>query len=305
MRIQLLKSENRRDNDNATSLWLKQPRKGKMPTIMSEGAIARHFEGIVRLSGAIVSDEDYEEFRLINPNVHPDSCRKEVSVGKHWHLTSHQLRRTFAVFGKRHNLLSDVAIKQQFKHLYLPMSEWYGEGGVAAKINHIEVDTELQNLINEVDKEVTTQTLHNWYSTDAKLFGKMGKRIEKERKDTANIYSSWDYLYKLVESGRIAIAGTLHSYCLAGYDCRMDKIASPVSCFNCGNVVIDEEKAASWKKRHDWILEAIQQMKNQSGLSQSQLSHFTTQLKAAERVMKYFNIPFVPFKQSLEGVFYE
>lgn len=292
MRIQLLMSPNRKDNEIASSLWLKQSRKGKRPTVMSEGNIARHFRTIVQECGAVVNEGDYEEFKLINPNMSPKDCRKEITIGGYWHLTSHQLRRTFAVFGKRHNLLSDVAIKQQFKHIHLPMSEWYGEGGVAARIKQVNVDTELQSLLLEVDKEVTTQTIFNWYSGNEKLFGKMGAAIVKERPHVAHKYKSWEALYEQVSKGRISLVGTLHSYCLAGYACKMGKVVAPSNCFGCENVIIDEEKAAGWKLRHEWLVKTIEEQQKIGELSNSQRSHFITQLRAAERVMDYFEIPY-------------
>ncbi|WP_339145212.1 hypothetical protein [Pseudoalteromonas galatheae] len=52
------------------------------------------------------------------------------------------------------------------------MAQWYSEGGVAAKIKHVKVDSELNNLLREVDREVTTQLLFQWYNSDDKLFGK-------------------------------------------------------------------------------------------------------------------------------------
>jgi hypothetical protein len=204
------------------------------------------------------------------------------------------------VFGKRYNLLSDVAIKQQYKHLYLPMAQWYSEGGVAAKIKHVKVDSELNNLLQEVDKEVTTQLLFHWYNSDDKLYGKKGIDVVKDRESTAVKYSSWDALYAQVSAGRISIAGTLHSYCMAGYECRMEKVVSPTNCFNCENVVIDETKAQAWQKRHQWIVETITEMEQHTKLSQSQLSHFITQLRAAEKVMDYFEISYTPYKPEIE-----
>lgn len=300
MRTQLLMSPNRKENEIASSLWLRQPNKKRSPHIMSEGCTALHFKGIVEEANAVITEDDYEEFKLINPNMSPKDCRKEVAVGKHWHLTSHQLRRTFAVFGKRYNLLSDVAIKQQFKHIHLPMSEWYGEGGVAARIKHIGVDNELQSLLEEIDKEVTTQTIYEWYAGETKLYGKMGKTIQRERIGVEKRYKSWEALYEQVSKGRISLVGTLHSYCLAGYECKMEKVTSPANCFNCENVVIDEEKANGWKLRHAWIVETIKDLEKIGNISQSQISHFTVQIRAAEKVMAYFEIPYEPFSFGID-----
>ncbi|RZG13763.1 integrase [Pseudoalteromonas sp. CO342X] len=300
MRTQLMLSANRADNEIASSIWLIQRLKSKMPNILGSTTIFLHYKQLVTESNAIVNEEDYEEFAIINPNLNIHAYKQKIMVGKPWALTTHQLRRTFAVFGKRHNLLSDVAIKQQYKHLYLPMAQWYAEGGIAAKIKRVKVDSELNNLLQEVDREVTTQLLFQWYNSDDKLFGKKGIDVVKDRQNNAVKYSSWDALYAQVSAGRVSIVGTLHSYCMAGYECRMEKVVSPTNCFNCENVVIDETKAQAWQKRHLWIVETITEMEEHTKLSQSQLSHFITQLRAAEKVMDYFDISYTPYKPEIE-----
>lgn len=300
MRIQLMLSDDRVENQRASSIWLVQQNKSKKPNILTGPPFARHHKQLVEEAGAIVNEQDYEEFKLLNPNLNIHAYKQKIVIGKPWAFTTHQLRRTFAVFGKRYNLLSDVAIKQQYKHLYLPMAQWYSEGGVAAKIKHVKVDSELNNLLREVDREVTTQLLFQWYNSDDKLFGKKGLDVVKDRQNTAVKYSSWDALYAQVSAGRVSIAGTLHSYCMAGYECRMEKVVSPTNCFNCENVVIDEAKAQAWQKRHQWIVETITKMEEHTKLSQSQLSHFITQLRAAEKVMDYFEISYTPYKPEIE-----
>ncbi len=300
MRIQLMLSNDRLDNERASSIWLVQKIRGKTPNIFTGPPFVTHYKRLVEEAGAIINEQDYEEFKLLNPNLNIHAYTQKIIIGKPWALTTHQLRRTFAVFGKRHNLLSDVAIKQQYKHLYLPMAQWYSEGGVAAKVKHVKVDSELNNLLREVDREVTTQLLFQWYNSDDKLFGKKGLDVVKDRQNTAVKYSSWDALYAQVSAGRVSIAGTLHSYCMAGYECRMEKVVSPTNCFNCENVVIDEEKAQAWQKRHLWIVETITEMEEHTKLTQSQLSHFITQLRAAEKVMDYFEISYTPYKPEIE-----
>ena len=300
MRIQLMLSDDRLDNERASSIWLVQKIRGKTPNIFTGPPFVTHYKRLVEEAGAIVNEQDYEEFKLLNPNLNIHAYTQKIVTGKPWALTTHQLRRTFAVFGKRYNLLSDVAIKQQYKHLYLPMAQWYTEGGVAAKIKHVKVDSELNNLLREVDREVTTQLLFQWYNSDDKLFGKKGLDVVKDRQNTAVKYSSWDALYAQVSTGRVSIVGTLHSYCMAGYECRMEKVVSPTNCFNCENVVIDEAKAQAWQKRHLWIVETITKMEEHTKLSQSQLSHFITQLRAAEKVMDYFEISYTPYKPEIE-----
>ena len=96
-------------------------------------------------------------------------------------ISSHQFRRTFAVFVRRHNLCSTIAVKEQFKHLDIPTSEWYEEGGAAAVLRGINIDCELSELIKNVRNEVITETVFKWYNRKDKLFGKRGLEIMKDR----------------------------------------------------------------------------------------------------------------------------
>jgi len=276
----------------SSCLLLTQSSKRVAPRVKYESALRDAFNKISFEAELYVTKKDIKEFKLINPNCNNVISEKRIKIGALWPITAHQFRRTFAVFAKRHNLCSDIAIKQQFKHIYLPMSEWYGEGGIAARLQNLNVDEDLKSLLDDISSEVTTQAVYEWYNTDKKLFGKMGQSISEERKYVATHFSSWDAIKKQVDKGLITLVGTLHSYCMAGYECKMEKVVSPGNCFSCDNVVIDEEKALNWKERHKWICDTIVGLKNNGELTYSTYSHFIIQVRAAEEVMNFFKIPF-------------
>ncbi len=46
-------------------------------------------------------------------------------------------------FHNKNSLGNVIAIKQQFKHLYLQMSEWYCEGGIPSRLHDVDIDAEL------------------------------------------------------------------------------------------------------------------------------------------------------------------
>ncbi|MDN5369240.1 MAG: hypothetical protein PWP74_548 [Shewanella sp.] len=299
MREQLVCSEDPMKNYEASCLWLSQTRKNEPPKILNDKLLSAHFINLAEDSSAILDDASIDEFKLINPNRNIEISDKKISLGATWPLTSHQFRRTFAVFVRRHSLCSVVAVKDQFKHLDIPTSDWYGEGGTAASLQSIEIDTDLKQLIKTVTQEMVTDNLHRWYNSSEKLYGKRGKEIMKERNLIPKDMKTWEEINEQVKAGRLNLVGTLHSYCLAGYECRMDKIASTASCFKCENQLIDEEKAQNWVKRHKWATEQVIYLESINKLTSSAESHYITQIRATERVMYYFNIPFEKFR--LEG----
>ena len=69
----------------------------------------------------------------LNPTLtHWSEPKKNVEVGQPWALSTHQFRRTLAFYCIKNRLGTLVALKQQFKHLYLAMTEWYTNGGKLA-----------------------------------------------------------------------------------------------------------------------------------------------------------------------------
>ena len=303
MRNQLLSSDNLMKNQEASCLWLIQSNKQKLPNIRFEGNLRFHFNALATEAGAIVDNKSLKEFKLINPNRNPLNADKRIQVGKIWPITSHQFRRTFAVFVRRHNLCSVVAVKDQFKHLDIPTTDWYGEGSSAAHLQGIDSDRELKNLILNVANEITTDTFYKWYNSSEVLYGKRGLEILKERASIPKDLKSWKQINEHVKAGRLTLVGTLHSYCLAGYDCRMDKVTSPANCFKCENQLIDEDKAQSWIERHKWVSDQVLYLDSVGSLTSSMFSHYITQIRAAEKVMHFFKIPHEKFDS--EGRNYE
>lgn len=299
MRSQLMLSGNGMDNELAPCIWLTQYRRNHKPKVLIEGVVNRYLQRIVEAAGCIVTEEDIEEFHIINPNKGGHFQSDRIKVESHWPISTHQFRRTFAVFGKRYNLLSDVALKRQFKHLTLQMTLWYEEGGIPSKIYDVYADAELGKLINQIGNEVNIQRIFGWYNSDEKLFGRKGKQISEERKYAPTSYSTWEAIQEQVEKGRMNLVSTLHSYCLAGYECRMSNSVSSFNGFTCENVVIDKINAESWKKRHDWIINLVDDFRLDNEQNTARLNHYICQLEAAEQVMEYFEIPFTSYKKCL------
>lgn len=281
---------------NSSCLWLGQARKAVLPKIRAEGSMREQFYRIAKKANAYITAEDLEEFKLINPNSNPLHADRKIKIGELWPITTHQFRRTFAVFAKRHSLCSDVAIKQQFKQLDLPTAEWYGQGGIASKLNNLHLDKELKSLLNEVTAEYKTETIHGWYNRGDFLYGRMGGALMRERRELPQMYKSWEAIYDHVKEGRLDLVGTMHSYCLAGYECSMKKVTSPANCMNCENQLIDKDQAMNWKSRYQKCCEMLIEYELLGTLNQSIYSHFITQIKAAEKVMKYFQIEFKPLE---------
>ncbi len=284
------------DKKYADSLWVNRTWRSQEPKLIKDWPqrltrFCRHFN-------IIVSETDYQECLESNPRS-LERVKTTVIIGQPWHMSSHQFRRTLAFYCIKNRLGTLVALKQQFKHLYLAMTEWYTNGGKLASFRDLVVDNKIQQALDEVNAETTANKIFSQWHSDETLSGSHGKAIMKMRGDVPTIYSSWDVIYKAVKDGKLTLHGSLHSYCKSGYDCDMDGVIAPQFCVDCnsGSSIIDEQQAKWWQKKHSSL---VAYMKSGDDLSVSERSHYITQVRAAENVMTDFDMPFTPFEADLK-----
>ncbi|MBU2969986.1 hypothetical protein KO527_11555 [Pseudoalteromonas sp. C2R02] len=286
------------DEKYKNSLWINQTWRSQPPKLIKDWP--QRLSRFCRQFDIIVSKADYQECVESNPRS-LERIKATVIVGQPWQMSSHQFRRTLAFYCVKNRLGTLVALKQQFKHLYLAMTEWYSNGGKLASFHNLVIDNQIQQAIDEVNAETTTNKIFSQWHSNERLSGKHGKAIMKMRSDIPHIYSSWDIIYKAVKEERLTLHGSAHSYCKSGYDCDMDGVIIPQFCVDCdsGSSIIDEQQAKWWQKKHRSL---VAYMQSGEEISVSERSHYITQVRAAENVMTDFNMPFTPFEPDLKVV---
>ncbi|MEZ9132749.1 hypothetical protein [Vibrio breoganii] len=283
------------DEKYANSLWVNQTLRSHAPKLITNwnerlNRFCKHFD-------FVVTEDDYQECAESNPRSQV-KIEKQVVVGQPWPMATHQFRRSLAFYCVKNRLSSMVALKQQFKHLYLAMTEWYTNGGQLASLRDLKVDPQIRQTLDEINAESTANKIFKQWYSDETLSGAHGKTIMKLRGDVPTIYSSWDTIYKAVKDGKLTLHGSLHSYCKSGYDCDMDGVVAPQFCVECssGSSIIDEQQAKWWQKRHR-SLSAY--MATGDDITVTDRSHYVTQIRAAENVMRDFEMEFTPFEAEL------
>lgn len=284
----------------SSNLWLTQHQRKNLPKLISRTKWNDRLRKFSKDVGAKVTKASLAEARQLNPRDN-GAIDDKIELGKPWPLITHQFRRTFACFSIRNNLGNSIALKQQFKHVNLRMTEWYGNGALEARLSDVQFDSELKNILNEVAIESTTHAYFNWFNGSEPLSGSFGKAILAMREDIPIIYSSWDSLYRLVKENRLTLHGTLHSYCKNGYDCDMEGIVNPAFCVDCktGGSVIDIEKAKWWQKRH---FDIVSYMRNSQHLSLNEYAHCITQVRAAEKVMDELDLSYEAYEHPIKVI---
>lgn len=284
----LMHAKTSREKSLAQSLWLSQGQRSTKPKRISNWNI--RLISYSRIVGLKVTEEDYQECLRANPNSQ-QRINKNVQVGRYWKLSPHQFRRTLAYFTIKNRLGNAIAIKQQFKHLYLQMAEWYCEGGIPSRLHDVEIDVDLQRMIDTAGYEQIAHKYWSWFKGNGVLSGSHGRDILKMRNDLPIVFRSWESLLKQVRDKRLTLHGTLHAYCKNGYDCDMGGVVNPAFCVDCGShgSIIDEEQAIWWKKKHDQLTYYLNDNLN---ISVAVFTHCMTQIRAAEKVMSDFAIKF-------------
>ncbi|MDO6775111.1 hypothetical protein Q4591_07070 [Shewanella sp. 3_MG-2023] len=284
------------DTKYNNTVWVNQPYRSKIPRLINYWN--KRLQLFCKQFDFVVTQEDYQE--CLNSNSASSNKIKEtVKVGEPWPMATHQFRRSLAFYCIKNRLGTAIALKQQFKHLYLSMTEWYTNGGKLASIRGLRVDDKIQKALNIVNAETVANKIFNQWHSDIQLSGSHGKTIMKMRDDVPQIYSSWDVIYQAIKDGRLTLHSTAHSYCKAGYDCDMDGIITPQFCVDCssGSSIIDDKQAIWWQKKHKSLVAYIALGDD---ISVTDRSHFITQIRAAENVMSDFDMPFTPFEAELK-----
>ncbi|KMV28973.1 hypothetical protein AB733_20690 [Photobacterium swingsii] len=284
------------DKKYRNSIWVNKTYRSKPPALIT--GWNHRLKRFCKQFNFIVAEEDFAECLESNPRS-LNRVKKDVTVGNPWHMTTHQFRRTLAFYCIKNRLGTLVALKQQFKHLYLAMTEWYTNGGRLASLRDLKVDEKVQKTLDEINAETTANKIFKQWHSDETLSGTHGKAIMKMRGDMPTIYSSWDVIYKAVKDGKLTLHGSMHSYCKSGYDCDMDGVVAPQFCVDCGSgsSIIDEQQMKWWQKKHRSL---TTYMASGEDISASERSHYITQIRAAEIVMKDFDMPFTPFEPELK-----
>lgn len=287
------------DKKYTNTIWITQRHRSKPPKLVSKWN--ERLQRFCKQFEFTVTEEDYNECLDSNPKS-IKRVKETVEIGKPWYLTTHQFRRTLAYYCIKNRFATLVALKQQFKHLYLAMAEWYTNGGKLASYRSLIVDDKIKAMLNDINAETTANKIFKQWHSNEKLSGTHGKAIVQMRDDVPTIYSSWEVIYRAVKDGKLTLHGSLHSYCKSGYDCDMGGVVAPQFCVGCSSdsSIIDEKQAQWWKRKHSSLTAYMNA--ESDDIEASERSHYITQVRAAEKVMHDFDIEYVPFEAELNSV---
>lgn len=193
-----------------------------------------------RLQPAI-TDADLCELEQIDPH---RAWRSEEAfqAGRPWTLTSHQLRRSLALYAQRSGLVSLPSLKRQLQHITYEMSTYYARGSAFAK-NFIGDDKRHFGLEWQETQPVSQYLSYAAHvlMTDDVLFGAHPNWIDHRLRDADGIVlQDREITLKRFQKGQMAYRETPIGGCVNVGDCELTPgSVLEVECLSnhCRNIV--------------------------------------------------------------------
>lgn len=266
---------------------------------LHEGGIKKNNTHYARLTTnltkeVILSEDDYKEYCQLNRGRESD-----LSIGETWTLANHQWRRTFATMSLRFDLATLPALKRQFKHISLQMTEWYTNYARITRNEDTRVDAELNKLIRDVQVEMSTDVLFDAYNGDGTIAGGKGNEITTLRQNNSvpDVYRDRSAIKTMLEQGKLSLKFAGLNYCTNGYRCDQDGVVNAAFCVDCKSSIIDEAIAKKWKRLHERCVGHLEFAYDCGDVSPVSYAHFTSQIRAAEHVMDQFGMQYEKFQE--------
>lgn len=189
----------------------------------------------------IIEDCDIRELEHIDPH-RAWRSEEKYQIGKPWLFTSHQLRRSLALYAQRSGLVSLPSLRRQLQHITNEMSRYYAKGSAFAK-NFIGDDKEhfgLEWQQAQPESAALSYVLNVLLSNDI-LFGGHANWVEHRLKNSEGVLlADRESTLRRFRNGEMSYRETPIGGCTKIGDCNQPAINwLHVDCLrdNCRNLV--------------------------------------------------------------------
>lgn len=191
-----------------------------------------------------IEEQDLHELEQIDPHRNWRGDPK-FQLGRAWHLTTHQLRRSLALYASRSGLVSLPSLRRQLQHVTEEMSRYYALGSVFAKDiigeDKEHFGREYQNIQPESQ---ALSYIANVLLSDERLFGTHGMWIERNYRKLgkALILEEREKTISRFKKGEIAYKETNLGGCTEILPCDKRAMRSLIDCLECKRSVVNLSK---------------------------------------------------------------
>lgn len=193
----------------------------------------------------IISSQDKHEVEEIDFNRN----YQEIEIGKKWQITTHQYRRSLAVYSIQSGLVTLGALQIQMKHLFREMTLYYSNGASFAKKLFDTPKDHISKDIETMKPELETLAyIKDVLYSDEKLYGAHGKFVENNTKakngDNFILFfaNNRDKTLQLFKNGEIAYKNTALGGCISMEACDSRIARSTTACFDCYGGILKKSK---------------------------------------------------------------
>lgn len=192
----------------------------------------------------LISSEDFSELMMLDP-LREWQSQAAFQPGENWRLTTHQFRRSMAVYAAQSGLVSLPSLKRMLQHTLLQMSLYYTKGFATAKYLFEDINPEAARYFKEqaIPAEASL-FLKDVIMEEATLHGAAGTFYERNIKNSflGNIVTNFSETLKKMKQGLISYKETILGGCLKVGECHERAHHNYVACLNCTNACIKEKK---------------------------------------------------------------
>ena len=179
-----------------------------------------------------ITPEDFRAANLVTPSL--DSGR--YGVGKQWHFTLHQLRRTLNVNATHSGIVSLPSLQYEMKHHTPAMSLYYGQGHSQIRLNKAMTVEFIATMFQALATKASTLLGESFVSPLGEEH--KSRMLESISRRTA------DQLLTMAKSGQISIRETALGVCMSREYCPYGGIDHIAECTKCDKALLDKRKSS-------------------------------------------------------------
>ncbi len=222
----------------------------------------------------IITNEDYEELVMLDP-LRNWAANPDFQVGQNWNLTTHQFRRSIAVYAAQSGLVSLPSLKRMLHHTLLQMSIYYTKGFATAKFLFSEQNPDLADFFQS--QKINADASHflkDVIMEKAKLHGAAGTWYERNVKNEyiMNIATNFQETLSKIKQGLLSYKETILGGCFKVGECKERAHHNYVTCLDCSSACIKENKLDQTILIQTRIIESIPQGTFAHNTEQTKLS---------------------------------
>ncbi|HCM0920489.1 TPA: hypothetical protein N2828_003430 [Vibrio parahaemolyticus] len=245
--------------------------------------------------------EDVEEFNMLNP-----TREGELKVGGTYSgLSSHDFRRTFAVFFVRYGFGTASGIKFQFKHENINMSGYYANNAELAQMNDLLMDEEILEELKEAGVDLGVDIFDEIFNQSEHLSGAKGEAIMQDRMKKLeageSIFMTREEIEENIRRGNFHIMQLPSgAYCTNG---SCDRVCGTLSfraeIKECEHKVVSDKGAKVIAKQRDRLIAKFTNLNTGDVLKSSILTGLKQKIQVEELTLKAHEIPYQPFNDDI------